>query len=201
MNEFFVGLSSPERVYFLSAIGGGLAFVMLTALMFIGGGAEGDGGGMEADGGSADTDASFKALSLHGLSAFFMMFGLVALAAVREFDASQAVGGLYGAVAGVLAVMTLQRLFQLFIGLQEAGNLDPANAVGTTGVVYLGIPADGAGQVELTVQGRMKVMDAISAENEAIPTGSRVRVVALHGGNTLSVVRSGSLASETPEEA
>ncbi len=189
MTSLITSFSGAERVFFLTAFAGGLTFVVMTIMMFVGGGVDGDGQGMDADGLSGDADASFKALSLNGLAAFFMMFGLVSLAATREFGQSTATAALFGAVAGVAAVWTLKTLFSFFLGLEEDGNLKIDNAVGCMGTVYLGLPVEGAGQVELTVQGRLRVLDAVSVDAEAIETGSRVEVVAVENGNRLRVKR------------
>jgi hypothetical protein len=188
MMSFYSLLAGPEKVFFLSALAGGFAFLMLTILMFVTGGVDGDAGGFDGDAHSGDTDSSFKGLSLNGVAAFFMMFGLVGLASVREFGASTAVGALYGAVAGAAAMFTLKKLFDLFVGMQASGTLDVSNAVGVIGVVYLTLPERGTGQVELNVQGRRKVMSAASESGEVIPTEERVRVVSVEG-NTLRVVR------------
>ena len=185
---FYSLLTGPEKVFFLSAVAGGFAFLMLTVLMFVTGGVDGDAGGFDGDAHSGDTDSSFKGLSLNGVAAFFMMFGLVGLAAVREFGASTAVGALFGGVAGATAMLTLKKLFDVFVGMQASGTLDASNAVGCIGVVYLTVPERGTGQVSLDVQGRRKVLDAASEAGESIATDERVRVVSVEG-SVLRVVR------------
>ena len=183
MPEFIDTFSATERVFFLAAFTGGLTFIVMTILMFVGGGVD------EAEGISGDADASFKALSLNGISAFFMMFGLVGLAALREFDSNSAMAAIVGAIAGLAAVATLKKLFSLFQGLEESGNVKNDAAIGCIGTVYINLPEQGTGQVELTIQGRLRVMDAISTDSVAIETGQRVEVIGIESGNTLRVKR------------
>ena len=101
----------------------------------------------------ADTYASFKFLSLQGLTAFFMMFGLVGLALLKaEFAVILTIFG--GAIAGLFTVWIISIIFAQMRHLQSEGTLDIQNAIGEVGSVYLTIPANGPGQVQLSVQGQ-----------------------------------------------
>jgi hypothetical protein len=59
--------------------------------------------------------------------------------------------------------------------------------VGQEGSVYLTIPEKDVGKVQLTVQGRLSVMDARATDGAALPTGTRVKVVRVVDGNILEV--------------
>ena len=81
MSAWFASLSSLQWVFALSAMVGGLLFFIQLILMFLTGGGD-DVMDLEdgADVDHADADTSFKLLSFQGMTAFFMMFGLVGLA-------------------------------------------------------------------------------------------------------------------------
>ena len=91
------------------------------------------------------------------------------------------------AVAGVAVMYAQAKLFALLLGLQSSGNIRMDNAVGRQGRVYLTIPPGGTGKAEVSVQGRLRVFDAVSAGGEALATGALVRVSGVRGGDVLVV--------------
>lgn len=181
---FLQGLSPIEIVYWASAIIGGILFLFRTALLFIGG----DAGDADAEGDifDGDSDFSFKLLSLQGLTAFFMMFGLSGLAFI-----SSGIGDVWstlgGTVIGLFSVWVLRYIFSVFLRLQSDGTVRLKNAIGQAGKVYLRIPTHGTGQVQVSVQGALKIYDAQSAHAEEILTGENVRVVEVIGESLLVV--------------
>jgi membrane protein implicated in regulation of membrane protease activity len=132
--------------------------------------------------------ASFKLLSMQGLTAFFMMFGLVGLALLRA-NLAVALTVIGGTAAGLFTVWVISILFSQMRRLQSEGTLDINNAVGQVGSVYLTIPKGGSGQIQVTVQGSLRMFDAISQDGKPIPTGQKIRVSAVVDGKTLSVTR------------
>ncbi|MBK6847731.1 MAG: hypothetical protein IPG96_09415 [Proteobacteria bacterium] len=207
MNAWFATLQTIDKVFLLFAIAGGALFALRLVLAFATGSGLDDGGdadvshvGAAHDGGAAHghdgtADLAFKLLSFQGMTAFFMMFGLVGLALSRA-HAMPAIGAVAGGLgAGLLAVWLISRIFRLFSRLQSSGTLNLRNAIGVEGTVYLGIPAQGTGQVQLAVQGRLLVVDAASRDGQALATTTRVRVVEVSGASVLLVER---LAAETP---
>jgi len=75
--------------------------------------------------------------------------------------------------------------------LQSEGTLDIRNAIGQTGSVYLTIPANGSGQVQVTVQGSLRIFNAVSQDKNKISTGAGVRVTDITADNTLVVEQIG----------
>ncbi|MBK8481791.1 MAG: hypothetical protein IPL40_11525 [Proteobacteria bacterium] len=206
MNAWFAALPTIEKVFLLFAIAGGALFAVRLVLAFVTGGGLSDGDGADLD--HADlagegeaahahdgtADLAFKLLSFQGMTAFFMMFGLVGLALSRAhaIPAVGAVGG--GLAAGLLAVWLIGALFALFNRLQSSGTLKLHNAIGAEGTVYLDIPAGGTGKVQVAVQGRLLVLEAASHAGDPVPTATRVRVVALSGASVLVIERLAPLA-------
>ncbi len=181
MAEFFGGLSPIEKFYIGCALFGGVMFVLQSILMLLGI------NGSDSHTGLADADVSFKFLSLQGLTAFFMLFGLVAFTLSRQHGASHLVSVGGGAVAGLFATWSIGRLFMLMKRLQADGTERIENAVGQEGTVYLTIRAGQSGQVQISFQNRLRTLGAISEDGGEIVTGTRVKVVKIAGGNTLSV--------------
>ncbi len=193
MFEFFLGpgASPVDKVFLVCALVGGILFVVRVILLAVGG--DGDHGGdvSEVDVHDvhvgADADASFTLFSVHGLTAFFMMFGLVGLALSRETGAGAALSTLGGGVAGVASAFLMAWIFSLFVKMQHSGTLNIQNAIGNQGTVYLTIPEGETGRVRVTVQGRLKVFDAVSEDKTTIPTDASIEVVEVVSGNILVV--------------
>ncbi len=202
MLTWFAALNAFEKVFLMCALVGGLLFAVRLVMMFVGGGdtdgadiADGAGGGdvhadVQADGHQAvDADAAFKLLSFQGITAFFMMFGLVGLAMSRGSGLHYLIS-LGGALAaGLLTVWVTDRLFRSFSKLQSSGTLNLKNAVGQEGKVYLTIKPDEPGKVQVTIQGRLMTLDAVGKDGAHIATDARVKVVELQGTNQLVVTK------------
>lgn len=181
--EFLTDLTWIETVYWASALIGGILFAFRAALFFIAGDVDNLDGDLD---GGGDTDLSFKLLSLQGLTAFFMMFGLTGLAMVSGGIATPFTI-LGGAAVGLFSVWVISLIFSFFKRLQSDGTMKIENAIGQTGSVYLRIPENGSGQVRVTVQGGLKIFDARSLGGREIPTRAAVKVVQVQGGHTLIV--------------
>ncbi len=190
----FGGFTNSLDLIFLGSAGlGGILFLVRMALSLLGGHDDVDGMDASLDhGGHGD----FQLLSLHGLTSFFIVFGLLGLALHRGSGVSE-LWSIIGATIGGVAMMALMaKLAQTMQGLVSSGNIDNHRAIGQRGSVYLNIPAAGTGQVEVCIQGRLRVLDAVAADRRPIKTGERIEVVALEGSNTL-VVR--NISSQTAQ--
>jgi membrane protein implicated in regulation of membrane protease activity len=197
---FFESLSSLEKVFAICAIVGGTLFVIRIALQLLGLHGHDVGGGADvsamdaahvAHGAGAgtghDSDLGFKLLSLQGITAILLMFGLVGLAMSRQTHAGMLLSIVVAVGAAIITVTLMANVFASVGRLQSSGNIDIENAIGLPGVVYLNIPADGIGKVEITIQNRMRIYDASSASNSPLSTGDHVRVTAVASGSTLVV--------------
>jgi len=71
--------------------------------------------------------------------------------------------------------------------LQSDGSLNIQNALGQKGKVYLAIPTKGSGQVQLPVQGSLRVFDAIADDQRSISTGVNIQVTGVVDNKTLVV--------------
>ena len=187
------GLSWIEIIYWASTIIGGTLFILRLIAMFIGGGISDDGmdaafdaGGHDLAGDHIEADTSFKLMSIQGLTSFFMMFGLVGLALLKA-GLPVLVTVIGGMAAGLITVAITGLIFTQMKRLQTEGTINIENTIGKEGNVYLGIPKNGTGQVQIIVQGSLKIFDAVSKNKNTIATGEKVQVVGVASGNTLIV--------------
>jgi membrane protein implicated in regulation of membrane protease activity len=205
MAEYFSNLNGMEKFFTICAMLGGVFFLIRIILQFAGVGGHGDldnvGGGGEMvttditsghvpDSGTANhsnADVSFRLLSLQGLTAFFLMFGLVGLAMMKQSRMTEVWAIMGSTLAGLGTVWLIGKIFTSMKNLQASGNIDLRHALGQEGVVYLTIPEDDTGKVQVTVQGQLKIYDAATGDKSSIKTGEPVKVVRVVGTSLLIV--------------
>ena len=134
----------------------------------------------------SDSFDSFKYFTIQNLTAFLMMFGLVGLGMIRSHIHIM-LTLIAACIAGGFTVYLMVKIFTTMSKLESSGTLDMNNAIGQEGTVYLTIPKHGSGQVQIAIQDRMQVLDAVSEHNEIIETGERIFVVRVIDDYILSV--------------
>ena len=188
MITYYDGLTLFQKVFALCAIAGGTIFVVRTLLLFMGMNHD-----MPMDGangihlGLNDTDVSFHFLTVHGITAFFLMFGVVGLTISKHYALNHWVALAAGMAAGLFTMWMIAKIFSAMIRMQSDGTVRLANAVGQEGVVYLNIPVDGIGKVQITIQGGLRIYDARARSVEKVKTGDRVKVLEVTPENMLIV--------------
>ena len=181
MDFAFVSFTILDRILLLAGALGAAGVLLRVLFLFAGGDLDGD--GLDGDPGDG-----FRALSVHGLSSFFMMFGLVGFALSRQNQASAGWSLLGGLLAGLAAVWIIARLCRFALRLQPSGTLPLEAAAGCSGTVYLTIPAGGTGRVNVRIGQRLREMDAVHATGGELPTGTPIRV--LRVDRSLAIVQS-----------
>lgn len=175
----FADLSGMKMFFMFCAVVGGGVFILRSVLIFTGLG--GDDMALDADAGDVDigddSAADFKMISVHGLTAFFLMFGLVGFMILRSNGGTLAAVAL-GALAGLATMFIIAKLFSSSRKLQSDGTIYPGEAVGTLGTVYLEIRPGQIGKVQINVKGASKIFDARASDATAkLSTGDPVKVV------------------------
>ncbi len=190
MSEMFSQYNGVEIFFLISAIVGGLFVILKFAMQFIGldhHGADMD-VGHDLDAHHADSDMGFKFLSLHGITSFLMMFGLVGLALYKESQSGLLFSMLGASLAGLVSVWIIGKLFLLTMKLKSSGTITIDSTVGAQGKVYLRIPKNGTGRVLINVRNSLREYDAATNDDEELKTDTPVRVVWVDG-NVLVVER------------
>lgn len=218
MAAWWQSLTLLEHILLYIAVPATLILVLQTVLLFAGGAfdsdGDADGGPEDLDGGPDgpdlgldhglpddglpdDVDAhghpdgpdsGLHLFTVRGVVAFLVLFGwgglwLCQIGVPGFLAVFLAIPiGFAGMVGIALAVRQAVRL-------QYDGTLNPRNALGLTGTVYLTVPAGRAatGKVELTVQEQLREFEAVTDSPDPIPTGEPVRVTGLAGRSTLVV--------------
>lgn len=198
--EWWEAMTLLQKIFVCIAIPSTLLLVIQTILTIIGidggGEADVDGADVDLDGTEgadvdfSDVDAGLRLFTVRGFIAFLAVMGWMGYT-LLEAELSVWLACVLSLASGFLMMLLVALIFRFFERLQTSGNIDIRRAVGSSGSVYLKIPAhrQGCGKVNLVVQGRYGEYDAVTDEEEAIPSGSEIVVIALSGLDTVVVKR------------
>lgn len=176
--DTYLAIGVDATVYFVLAMLATALFLIKLGLQFFLGDLDADIDIDDADAGHVDSTDSFTFFSILSLLAFFMGVGWMGLAARVSWGWEAASSAAAATFFGLALMMLSSGLMYAVRQMSQAARYETSTAIGTTGKVYLSIPAkgEGQGQVELTVSGRRKVMHAISTEGP-IEVFSAVKIV------------------------
>ncbi|KPA15281.1 Nodulation efficiency, NfeD [Candidatus Magnetomorum sp. HK-1] len=181
-----------EWFFFACSIFGGFFFVVRLLLQIMGFinisdiDIQTDHDAIHTDHDISDSFDSFKYFTIQNLTAFFMMFGLVGMGMIKS-HINIILTLICACFFGGFTVYLIIKIFSSVSYLESSGTLDMNNAIGQEGSVYLTIPKNGSGQIQISIQDRMQIFDAICEHGEVIETGERVIVLRVLDGYTLSV--------------
>ncbi|MCF8258874.1 MAG: hypothetical protein K9J06_15065 [Flavobacteriales bacterium] len=187
MMEWAVSLSFVEKVYWASAILATGLFLVLTVLAFLGV----DGDAQEAvDVEVEDPSLGSQFFTFKSMLGFFMLFGWSGLGCM-EMGLPLWVTALLSVFAGGVMMFVTATIFYGMSRMTDNGTMRIKNAVNSLGEVYLIIPASrsGVGKVQITVQGALRELDAMTDDADPIPTGSIVKVIDIINERILLVTR------------
>lgn len=186
VDNFFAEFTD-STVYFTMAMIGTL-FFLLRMLMLLFGGGDGTDFDLDHADGVEGHHGGFSFFSLLSILSFLMGAGWLGLACRREWELTSLVSALVAGGFGFL-LMTFSSfgIYQMR-KMNQSGSYDVKNCIGSIGRIYLKVPAkgQGRGQIEITVDGRRKVLPAVSASTE-IASFAAARVLGVQEDETLIV--------------
>ena len=175
--EYATSLSGLPLLYGICAVIGGCLFLILMVLMFI---------GIEFDF-DALADGSGH-VSLHGISGFFTLFGIVGL-----YLNSQGYGALVSSAGGIgaggMMFLTVSRIIMSMRKLESSGNITVDQAVGARGSVYAEILPGESGAVNIFIDERERRYDAVTDDPAGLKTGDVIEVKEVISGDLLKVTK------------
>ena len=212
MIDWWNSLGLALQVFYCIAIPATLILVIQTILSFFGFGEDADADvdtdvdadvapddlpseGVFGENGISEVESDFDAdglrlFTLRGIIAFFTVFGWVGVT-MLEAGVALLITLPVALISGFAIMLLLAILMKIMMKLRNDGNLDIRNAVGASGKVYLTIPParSGSGKVQILLQGSLVEREAVTDEEEAIPTGSEIVVLSVSSGTDLVVRR------------
>ncbi len=193
LNAWWDSLSTIQLIYWIITIPASLVFVIQLVLTFVG--ADADGDGLDAVGDAdlsvdSDTGVGFQFISIKNFVAFFTVFGWVGLACIYG-NLANWLTLLISTASGIVMMFIMASIYYMMGRLTESGSLNMRSAIGKTATVYLFIPEKrkATGKVQLNLQG-YRTLDAMTDDDEIIPTGAIVQVVDILNDEILLVKKS-----------
>jgi len=169
-------MATIEILTYLSIITGGiLIFLMLLSIV---GGLDLD---FDVDGGDGDADSSGGIGIIKGALTFISVSSWIikVILATKTYPLLAIVGGFVG---GYIAVVILNKIFKLLLTQTENVNWEPLDAIHQSGKVYLKIPGEGSGIIQVLINGVMRELKAKSINETEIATGESVFVQDFYEG-------------------
>lgn len=139
------------------------------------------GGSVDAMGVDIAVDSDFHGdaslFSTRSITAFFLGFGSGGSIAYQH-NGNILFACAIGAVVGTFLLFLIYWLAKKLMSMQSDGTVDFKQAVGSTGTVYITIPAKrgSGGQAQIAFNNRHEVVDAVTDADIALPSGTAIRV-------------------------
>jgi len=187
VNVWWEGLSLSLKIYWGFALPFTLFFALQLIVSFFGGESDHDSANPDTDI-SHDGGAPFQFFTLKNMITFFTIFGWAGIAAL-ELGLGEG-GALVAAIVSGLLMMTIMAtLFYVLSKATASGTMKFENAVGAAGQVYLTISGkrSGTGQVQVKVQGSLRTLEAMTDDEQDIPTGRMITVKSIINDRILLV--------------
>lgn len=186
LSEWWSTLDTIHQIYWGIAIPFSLIFLIQMVLTFIG-------GEMEVDGDAdfdveSDSGGGFHFFTLKNFIGFFTIFSWSGIAAL-DSDYSTATTLIISTISGLIMMTLMASLFYFFSKLTDSGTMNINNAKGAIAEVYMRIHGNRSniGKVLVKVQGSLRELEAITDDEDDLPTGSVVNVKDVINDNILLV--------------
>jgi membrane protein implicated in regulation of membrane protease activity len=137
----------------------------------------------DVDLGDFDPGSGIGLFSSQTLGAFFLAFGWVGVAALKN-GASIILSTMIASGFGLASMFAMLVLLRVMLRMQAKGNLDYSSVIGQEGTVYVTIPGsdeDGGGQIQIDIQGRFRTASARKFTPGPLKPGARVKVTGVNG--------------------
>lgn len=134
------------------------------------------------DGSNPADFVTMQLFTLQGIMTFLCVFGWTGIICT-SLGLHVAIAIIIALVLGFLAMLGVAKVLQLTRKLTQDGSLDVRRLLGEKGRVYIPIPANASGEGKVTIAAgeRFIELSAVTDEQEAIPTGTQVRIIDVRG--------------------
>ena len=186
MIDYWLNLSSTMQTFVGIGAISSLVLSIQLVLSMIGGDMDGIDADLDlAEGGEGGASGI---LSVRTIGAFFTGFGWTG-ASMTDYGYGLGITTVVSAVVGSALLAMVFYLMAYLHSLRQEGTLDYSNTIGKVGSVYLPIPPNrkGLGQIEVTIQGRLSIVKAVTDHDKKIGNRVAVRVTELVDQQTILV--------------
>ncbi|HIG83010.1 MAG: hypothetical protein ABGZ19_12740 [Verrucomicrobiales bacterium] len=192
--EFYINYEPAMRTFVgIGAVSSLVLFIQMIVILI-------GGSDLDFDLGEVGEGGATGIFSIRSIGSFFTGFGWTG-AMFLQNGHSVGVATLAATLVGSLILAGFLGLMSWLHSFKSDGTVNYKNAVGNVGSVYIPIPPKrkGMGQIQVEVQGRLSVVNAVSDSEEKIENRTAVRVDSLVDSRTLLVVTLEEEASKEKE--
>ncbi len=190
--EWYNALTPTLQVFWTIALITSLVFAIQMILTFIGIGdtdmdIDMDGADF-SDGGTLDVGGAMQLFTIRNMVNFFMGLGWGGVC-LSSLIANPVWLTIAAIVVGVVFVYIFLMIYRQLLRLESNGTYHMDDCLGRTVDVYLTIPAgrSGSGKVQISFDGSVQELSAMTDSPETIPSGAKVRVLEIIDGTTVLV--------------
>ena len=184
MIDYWLNLAPAERTFTGIGVFSSLILTVQMGMVMLGGAVDMP----EAEIADTGEGGASGIFSIRTIGAFFAGFGWAG-AAMLQAGYSTGAATFVATLSGSAFLGVVIYLMSYLHSLRQEGTLNYSNAVGNVGNVYLPIPPKrkGMGQVEVMVQGRLRIVQALSDSDKKIGNRVAVRVTETIDDQTILV--------------
>lgn len=124
-----------------------------------------------------DTDISFNFFSIQSILAFFMGFGWMGYAGIKQFGMNLTQHLTVSILVGLAFMFMTAGLFFWVKKLEKTVKKDKATAIDRIGKAYTHFDPKGNGQIEIEINGQLDVSEATNESDEEIKAFENIKVV------------------------
>jgi hypothetical protein len=173
--QWWASFDTIAQVFMGIGLAAGAVTLVLLALTIFGLDHGGVGDALDAGADAGGGDGSL--FSTRSIAGFFLGFGGGG-SVVYERTGETLLACAAGVVLGTVSLYAMYWVAKKLMRLQSDGTVDFTQALGSTGTVYITIPAKrgSGGQAQIVFNNRHEVVDAITDSGVALPAGTPIRV-------------------------
>lgn len=192
LSTWWFALNGLEKIYWALAIPSTLLFLIQLVTTFLVGDFDSDvpDADLEVEG---DGGIGFQFFTFKNMVAFFMLFSWTGIACL-DSGYSMLTTIIVSLLSGLAMMTVMATLFYYLSKLHQSGTLKIDRAVGKIGETYLRIPGNrgGFGKIQLTLQGSVHEFDALTDQEEDIPTGTIIQIIQVIDNSKMLVTTNSS---------
>lgn len=184
--EEYQNLDLEQQVYWALAIIASVIFVIQGVMTF---------SGLDTDTDTVDGDADFDADGFHLVSfksivSFLLGFGWTGVL-LREDIENSIVLGIVATIVGFGFMAIIAYMLYLVQKLDRENTFRLSDVIGQNADVYLAIPAQKAetGKIIVSANGSTHELEALTTDEERIPTGAKVKITGIETGDVVIVTK------------
>lgn len=123
-----------------------------------------------------DCDPSFSFFSIQSILAFFMGFGWTGLSALTQLKTGNIIAFVAAFVVGLIFMSVSAWLMFMIKKLDKNVKIDLSKYVGTAGRAYTAFKPNSKGQIEITINDKLSVLDAVNLSDEEVNAFAPIKI-------------------------